>query len=286
MNLRNGIPTESRIFADRYLRETRHFEALHAANISPGTNTWVGAVKALFARMQQKGPSKRAVIIRQAADYLDHAEGLRHFMLMPSAAASRSASLWFAAFKAGHHPLVGVEEEGVSIVQHLILCTRNGAKLLGNIELAHVSWHAIARLHQRGDGLTMDQASGVLKFIAALGHLTRYNKKHITGGLHMHFGHTLIAGALRHPNALCGDRNINGTFYDVRTALANDGTISKEQLEQGHIATQVVAAWFVNGRAQAPSEDKALADAIPFLPRRTNDNVFRSLGTDEWGNPT
>ena len=33
------IPTESRIFADRYLRETRRLEKLHAARLVPGTTT-------------------------------------------------------------------------------------------------------------------------------------------------------------------------------------------------------------------------------------------------------
>ena len=35
------IPTESRIFADRYLRETRRLEKLHAGRLSPGTDELV-----------------------------------------------------------------------------------------------------------------------------------------------------------------------------------------------------------------------------------------------------
>lgn len=34
------IPTESRIFANRYLREARRLETLHAGRISPGATTW------------------------------------------------------------------------------------------------------------------------------------------------------------------------------------------------------------------------------------------------------
>jgi hypothetical protein len=42
--------------------------------------------------------------------------------------------------------------------------------------------------------------------------------------------------------------------------------------EQGRIASLVVASWFVN----PPDDDRALADQIPFLPRRAGDYTLRS----------
>jgi len=49
------IPTESRIFADRYCREIKLLEALHAGKLSPGSKTWREAMPALYKRMLQTG---------------------------------------------------------------------------------------------------------------------------------------------------------------------------------------------------------------------------------------
>ena len=47
------IPTESRIFADRYLRETRRLEKVHAARLAPGTTDWGDALHGLSRAPQQ-----------------------------------------------------------------------------------------------------------------------------------------------------------------------------------------------------------------------------------------
>ena len=59
------IPTESRIFADRYLRETRRLEKVHAARLSPGTNNWSDALHGLSRRLSKIGsPIKRVAALR------------------------------------------------------------------------------------------------------------------------------------------------------------------------------------------------------------------------------
>jgi hypothetical protein len=64
------IPTESRIFADRYCREARRLEALHAGRISPGTRTRREAMTALLARMGKISPVKQEAMVDKAIAYL------------------------------------------------------------------------------------------------------------------------------------------------------------------------------------------------------------------------
>jgi hypothetical protein len=270
------IPTESRIFADRYLREMLRREALHADRISPGTKTWRDALPALYARMRQSGsPTRQAATLRKAITYLTSVKlGDCAHTTIGHTGASRSAFLTFATFSAGQHPLIGVDEEGINIVQHFVSCERGGsAKLISDLNLAYISKHAIGRLHERELDLTNDGATGAFAFIGMLGYLTRDSEKHIAGELCLHFGDTLVVGSLKHaPKEADDGREFNGTFYDVRTALPADEVSNQDMLEQGRVASHVVAAWF----ADPPDDDRTLADQIPFLPRRADDYTLRS----------
>lgn len=270
------IPTESRIFADRYFRDMRRLEALHAGRISPGTKTWRDALSALFEHMRNStSPTGQATILRKATAYLYgiRPEDRAHFMIGDTGA-SRSALLTFATYSAGLHPLIGVDEEGIKIMQHIIRCERNGrAAAVYDIELAYISKHAIGRLHERECDLTRGGATGSLTFIGVLGLLTRDSEKHVAGELCLHLGDTLVVGSLKHPLKRLDDgRQINGTFYDVRTVLPADEVGNQDMLEQGRIASSVVAAWF----ADPPDDDRTLADQIPFLPRRADDYTLRA----------
>ena len=196
------IPTESRIFADRYFRDARRLEALHAGRISPGTKTWRDALPALFERMRKSGsPARQTDILRKATAYLNSVkpEDTAHIMIAHSSA-SRSAFLTFATFRAGLHPLIGVDEDGIHITQHLIRCERRGkSSLISDINLAYASKHAIGRLHEREyDDLTSGGATGGLAFIGVLGYLTKDSEKHVAGELCLHFGDTLVVGSLKH----------------------------------------------------------------------------------------
>lgn len=263
-----AIPTESRIFADRYLRDVRRLEALHAGYISPGTKRWRDALQALYARMGRNGsPAKQAAVLRKAAAYLNgvNLEDRAHFMISHSSA-SRSALMCFMGFSAGEHPLLGVDEEGLNITQHLIRCGRAGsAHLISDVPLSYVSKHAMGRLHERDRDLTSGGVTGVFAFVGVLGYLTKDSEKHIAGELCLHFGNTLVVGSLKHASARAVDGcKLNGTLYDVRTVLPADEVSNSDMLKQGRIASHVVASWF----ADPPDDDRVLAEQIPFLPRR------------------
>ena len=271
------IPTESRIFADRYCREARRLEAFHAGRLSPGAKTWREAMTALFARLGKiRSPVKQATVVNKAAAYLASvkSEDCAH-MLISQYSASRAATLYFAAFNASKHPLMGVEEEGIGIRQHLIRCDRNGrCDLICDVDLAYVSKHAIARLHERECDLTRDHATVALSVIGALGYLTKANEKHITGEICLRLSSSvLVVGSLKHSLQHLEDgREINGTFYDVRTVLPADEVSNPALLEQGDIATRVTMSWLTD----RPADSRGLADEIPFLPRREDDYALRA----------
>ena len=134
-----AIPTESRIFASRYAREMRRLERLHAGKLAPGTSTWGKAVVALGDRVEAEASSvKRAVIIAKATAYLQGLtiEEATHTMYGFSIA-SRAAGLCFSTVSAGLHPLEGVDEEGLSIMQQCLTCDRRGAfTVISDLSLA------------------------------------------------------------------------------------------------------------------------------------------------------
>ena len=83
----------------------------------------------------------------------------------------------------------------------------------------------------------------------------------------------LVVGSLKHSLQHLEDgREINGTFYDVRTVLPADEVTNLALLEQGDIATRVTMSWLTD----RPADSRTLADKIPFLPRREDDYALRA----------
>jgi hypothetical protein len=260
-------PTESRIFADRYFREARRIEALHAGHIAPGTTTWRNALDKLFDRMENAdGPIKRAAILKPAITYLRgiaDADAL-HIVFGDHDASKRSAALVFATFSAGRHPL-GLDEEGLRVLQHVVSCTRHGATLLADVALAYVSKHAMARLHERDYRLTAGVAFDVFGFLGILGLLARHSDQHERGGLCLRHGDILAVGSVKaYPD---------GRFLDIRTVLPADEVRDQALLDQGAIAHAVVTDWLAE---RDPRQAKELAARIPCLPRREDDFTLRS----------
>jgi hypothetical protein len=171
------VPTESRIFADRYFRDMRRLEAMHAGRLSPGVARWAAATAALYDRVKKAGsPVKQAAVLNKAIAYLNSVKPEeRPYAMIAFYSANRSAQVCFATFDPGLHPLQGVHEEGLNIMQHLVDCDRNNrGKMISNVNIAYVSKHAMSRLHERGTNIDSNDA---FASIAVLGHLARERKK-------------------------------------------------------------------------------------------------------------
>jgi hypothetical protein len=268
----SGIPTESRIFADRYIREARRLEKLHADRMSPGAGTWVEAVESLFQRMVKAGPVKGARLVKKAIDYLYDSskrfDERSHLMIVGHCASSRTALLMFATFRIGPHPDQSVKEEGLTIVLHIVRCSRSAPSRATGIPVAYFSKHTVARLHQRGHDITENvHASNVFMFAGVLGYLVHHSPKHIDSGLSLLFSDTLLVGSL-HRFTTTSSRGcpIDEAFFDVRSVLSVDelGDSKWSLLEQGRAAAGAVLAWM----GDDPPSEEELAKRIPFLPRR------------------
>jgi hypothetical protein len=274
------LPTASRIFADQYMRDIKRREKKFSDQISPGTNNWTAAMFAFFDKVGNTGsPIKRSQMIRQLTQDLNNtAEHGAHFLL-DYGGSNRSAGVMFATLSAGEHPLLGVDEEGVLITKHMIVTRRNGSlSVLPDVCIAYVCKHAIGRLHERGCDFDNSKASCVMACVGILGLLTRDCNKHVDGGLSIRYEDTLIVGSLKHAVKTVGytPKEINGTLFDVRSALPIDETTNYELLSQGHYATHAVAKW-LDYRTISREANSKLAEDIPYLPARDDYTTSRAV---------
>jgi hypothetical protein len=271
------LPTESRIFADRYRRELKRREAALAHYLSPGQTQWTEAVLDLFERIGKIGsPAKRAAELRKIAEYLNGnvaSDDAAHFLL-DATCKPRSAGLDLATMSAGFNPFLGVSEEGINIAHHVMYTRRNGEAFMhAEINLAFISKHAVGRLHERGVDLNNSRTTGVLACLGVLGLLTRNCRKHVAGGLCLRYRDTLIVGSLKHAmKPVAPNRETNGTLLDVRTALDANLVNNQAMLDQGDAAAHAVITWLKNREGE-----EELAELIPFMPRREDYTTLNSI---------
>lgn len=275
------IPTESRIFADRYMRELRKREALHSNRLAPGTKNWTDAMLTIFDHVGNiPNPIKRAKRIREIGDYLDKAidtdDGFAHFVL-DVGGSNRSAGLVLATLGVGEHPIQGVREDGINILHHFIMSRRGGeVRACADLNLAYISKHALARMHERGLNMDADALTGVLSCIGVTGIILRHAEQHADGGMCLLFDDTLIVGSLKNAlKDLGGGKGVECALFDVRTALPADEVKDRRMVEQGRLATHAVNAWLAQRTLATPALDK-LAASIPVLPRREDDYTLQA----------
>src|SRR6478735_1506792 len=91
--------TEARIFAERYVRETRRVEKINAGRLTPGADNWRDALTGLRDRLKAApGPTKRAAVLRAAADNLIESQRSperTHFVVGAYRGKKRTAQLVF-----------------------------------------------------------------------------------------------------------------------------------------------------------------------------------------------
>jgi hypothetical protein len=260
------IPTESRIFAARYARETKRLEQVHAQRLHPGAKTWQTGLRGMCnAIPMDQSPKKAALVLKNAMAYLNGvpADDRTYFMLGQYNCAKRSAHLQFATISTGSHLLRGIDEEGFSIMAHMVAVRRNGsAQMISNIPLAQVSLHTVSRLHQRAAGeMTNDWATVTLSLVGALGHVLNYADHLANGQLALNFNGALVVGSL-HPVT---DGTHGGMLFNVRTVLPADEVKNQALLDQGAVCSHVVSAWIEN---KDQRDIEKLVAKIPFVPAR------------------
>jgi len=278
MNM-HASPTISRIFADQYRREANRLEKLHCSHICPGTWKWGDAMEGLEARMGKlAGPIKRTAAINKAATYLRSTQRDSMHFILGTYATKRSSVLSFASVNFGRHPLAGVEEDGVSIMKHTIVCRRDGTGWTSaNHSLGYISRHAIQRLHERSGKLTFDAATKMFTCIGMLGHLIAESDstKHIDGTMSLQIEDMLATGAIRFAVSASDKNRASCIFFEVRTFLPVEEMVDGRAImgEQGRTAYRALERWIKSDRDQ--STITGLVDEIPSLPGRSDDFVLQ-----------
>lgn len=144
--------------------------------------------------------------------------------------------------------------------------------------LTYISWHAMARLHERNYRLTAGSAGAVFGCLGVLGLLTRRSEKHVRGGMSLLYrddvrDDVLVVGSLK--QAVAVSKRGPAQFFDVRTVLPADEVRDPALLEQGRAANVAVGTWLED---RTVSHTKELGLSIPPLPRREDDYTLRAGG--------
>ncbi len=254
-----------------YSVDVKRLEAQHAAKLMPDASTWGEAVEALFKTMRSLGPVKGSKLIKRASDYLGgvgdteriHYTVHRHFR-------SRAARLMFFTFSYGRHPDPAVpHEEGLTIALHIIVDGRKRSMWTSGVPLAFISRHAMNRLYERSAITENADASTAFAVAGMLGYLTHLSDKHADSALNLLFDKLILTGGIhRCTLTLRNKRPGEIRFFDVRTVLpeAELGDSRYAQIEQAKMAASAVRVWLES----EDIDERAYAEAIPYLPRRAD----------------
>jgi hypothetical protein len=276
--------TEARIFAERYARETRRIEKLNAGKLVPGATDWMQALTGLRDQLRAApGPTKRAAVLRNAADRLIELQrtGERtHFVIGAYRGKKRTAQLVFMTVEFGRHPLSGVDEDGVNIMEHTLYCNRHGdIELTFGIGVAYVSRHAMQRLYERSEhDRDFNETMACLASIGMYGFMLRDNDRLADSTICLKLDNTLLAtGRMWHAigTAQNNASTVQCSIYGVSTFLDAEQIVERNKVEQGEIAMAALHKWAVDHK-HSPAMRAELTDAIPFLPLRGVDFVERT----------
>jgi hypothetical protein len=181
---------------------------------------------------------------------------------------SRTGFLEVMTLEVGRHPLVDAREEGVVVWLYRCRLRRKGLIEIATSKVAFISWHALARMHERSE-VDVFVGGGLVAGCGIAGRLMRGSSKHANTPLNLTIGEITAAGVLR--------TNVEQrfAFFDVLTVLTIDETqVSKRAaLDQGRALLAAAIEYVQSGDL----DPRPYADKVPVLPCRDDDFVSRTL---------
>jgi hypothetical protein len=266
---RTPVDTDARIFVARLVRELAAKQARGAAMLSPGTQTWAAAFRSFGETLRKaKGPVKAAAMCRAASERLleTQLEGAC-FINGLAVARSRSAGFEVLTWEVERHPLLDHGYEGVTVRRYLFLLRRNGIAECGWSKLAHLSWHALARMRERSK-VDIFGARGIVALCGVAGLLLRESDKHHNTQINLSLDELICTGVLR----VADDAEQRYAFFDVSTVLEPDERTTRKH-DQGTAIARAVMAYIAGDDA----DTDGYADDIAVLPFHSSDFVSREL---------
>jgi hypothetical protein len=230
MTQKTAIPTEGRIFVAQLTRTLAAHQATGANLLSPGAKTWESAFKTFAVAISKaKGPRQAAKMIEDARRRLIPAHKDSACFINGFDSRSRSAGIEVLTYEVAKHPLTQTGYEGIEVRAYDTLLRRKGNIRLGLSTLAFISWHALARMHQRS-GMDIFNAGGVVACCGLAGRLMRQSALHLNTEINLVNGAINCTGVLR---AATKDDGLGYVFYDVLTALEVDEEGRTPKINQG-----------------------------------------------------
>ena len=269
----NMISTEGRVFVAQLTRDLSAREREGAGALCPGSKTWSDAFRDFAIKLSKNGsPVKAAAQFRAAIERMMAANKKRCCLVNAYMHRSRSGYMEVITYEVAKHPLTNAGNEGIVVRAYHFQLTRNGHIRVGyGDQIAFVSWHALARMRERG-GVDKLIASGFIAACGLAGMLMRESDKHANTEINYADATDMICtGVLRE---LPRDGRTIG-FFDVLTVLPvdDDRPHIAAKRAQGQAIACAVSKYFHGEN----SDPRGWAENIAVIPFRNDDFVSREL---------
>ena len=266
-----AISTEGRVFVAQLTRDVTAKERIGANLVSPGAKCWHSAFKGLSQALTKAyGPRGACDVVRKFIRQAQAAQGEESCFLNFHYTTKRSAAFELMTWEVAKHPLLKDGQEGILIKSYFCLLRRNGYAGLGcRAILAFISWHALARLHERAAVDILD-AKGLVAGCGLVGLLMRHSPDHRGSELNYAVANILCTGVMRTKRD--EEHKQSYAFFDVATTLPFDD-VSPAKQEQG-----IKLGWAVHEYLQSTTADPwGYAEKVSVLPFHSRDFVSKTL---------
>lgn len=268
-----AISTDGRIFVAQLTRDLSAREREGAGALCPGMKTWPDAFKGFGVALSKNGsPVKAATQFKAAIGRMMTVNKKGCCLVNGYMHRSRSGYMEVITYEIAKHPLTGTGYEGIVVRAYHLLLTRNGHIRIGyGDQVAFVSWHALARMRERG-GVDKLIASGFIAACGLAGLLMRESDKHANTEMNYADDSDMICtGVLRE---IPQDGRIVG-FFDVLTVLPvdDDRPAIVAKRKQGRAIAIAVNKYFHGEN----SDPRGYGDDIEVIPFHGTDHVSREL---------
>ena len=268
-----AISTEGRVFVAQLTRDVIANERTSANLMAPGAKCWHDAFKGLNKTLATaNGPRGAATVVRDFIKRAQAAQQQGSCFVNFYYVTKRAAAFEILTWEVDKHPLLngGQEKEGLLVKSYFCLLRRNGYACFGcRAVLAYISWHALARLHERGAVDILD-AKGLVAGCGLVGLLMRDSPDHVDSELNYAVANILCTGVMRTKRNEEDKRKY--AFFDVQTVLPLDD-VSPAKREQG-----IKLGWTVNEYLEATTADPwSYAESVAVLPFHSRDFVSKTL---------
>lgn len=271
MMMANAVSTEGRVFVAQLTRDLAAREIAGCRRLAPGTKRWSEAFTSFAHAVSRAGsPTKAAKMFRDALLRLRAAQADGACYVNCFIGRSRSAFFEVLTYEVAKHPLTNAGYDGIVVRAYHCGLQRKGRILIGyGDQLAFVSWHALARMHERS-AADIFLANGVVALCGMAGILMRESHKHANTEINYADTSMICTGVLRFARQ---DDGRQYGFFDVLTVLPIYESKYARKKVQGVAIANAVTAYIEADDA----DPKGYADTIAVLPFHESDFVSREL---------